>query len=266
MKALPVLMYHHVSPAPGLVTLSPENFRDQIAALAAAGWRSIGCTELENFLAGQPLPEKSVMLSFDDGYLDNFIHAHPVLREFGMKAVLFVVTGWIGDGAARAVADCPDHRECKRRIAAGDTDSVMLRWSEIEQMRAAGTFEIHSHTHSHTRWDQSIADPAQRLLALEADLLASRQILTARLGIDDRHLCWPQGYFDSHFQQVAKSAGFTHLYTTEPGVVRRDLDLTRIPRLVVKDKPAAWFGQRMALYGQPLLSALYLGLKSGKAH
>ena len=117
MKVLPVLMYHHVSPNPGLVTLSPEIFREQIAALAAAGWRSIGSKDLEDFLAGQPLPAKSVLISFDDGYVDNFIHAHPVLREFGMTALLFIVTGWIGDGSLRTAADCPDHRECKRRIA-----------------------------------------------------------------------------------------------------------------------------------------------------
>jgi hypothetical protein len=141
-----------------------------------------------------------------------------------------------------------------------------MRWSEIEAMRAAGTAEFHSHTHSHTRWDHQIADQAERDAALVDDLAKSRATLSHRLGQASPHLCWPQGYFDSHYQQVAKAAGFTHLYTTEPGVVRRDVDPASIPRLVIKDKPASWFGQRMALYGQPLLSALYLGLKSGKAH
>jgi peptidoglycan/xylan/chitin deacetylase (PgdA/CDA1 family) len=264
MKALPVLMYHHVSPAPGLVTLSPEIFRDQIATLAKAGWRSIGSAELENFLDGKPLPEKSVMLSFDDGYLDNFIHAHPVLREFGMKAVLFVVTGWIGDGSVRAAADCPDHRECKRRIAAGDTDSVMLRWSEIEQMRAAGTFEFHSHTHSHTRWDQSIADYAQRILALEADLLVSRQTLTARLGIDDRHLCWPQGYYQADYLPVANRLGFRYLYTTRLGTNPASAPVNEVRRIVVKEKGGEWLLRRLRIYASPLLTRIYSLLKGEK--
>jgi hypothetical protein len=149
---------------------------------------------------------------------------------------------------------------------AGKFDATFMRWSEIAAMRSAGTAEFHSHTHSHTRWDHQIADQSERNAALADDLAKSRATLSHRIGQASPHLCWPQGYFDSHYQQVAKAAGFTHLYTTEPGVVRRDVDPARIPRLVIKDKPASWFGQRMALYGQPLLSALYLGLKSGKAH
>ena len=101
--------------------------------------------------------------------------------------------------------------------------------------------------------------PAQRY-----ETLAWGAALAARLGADSPHLCWPQGYYDAAYQRVAQATGFTHLYTTEHGVVRRDTDPARIPRLVIKDKPAPWFGGRMGLYGRPLLSALYLGLKSGK--
>ncbi len=133
-------------------------------------------------------------------------------------------------------------------------------------MRAAGTFDFHSHTHTHTRWDRQIAEQTARDEALADDLSRSHATLKARLGAATPHLCWPQGYFDAAYQRVALAAGFSHLYTTEPGVVRRGVDLTRIPRLVVKDKPAQWFGRRMGLYGRPLLSALYLGLKSGKGH
>lgn len=80
----------------------------------------------------------------------------------------------------------------------------------------------------------------RRASALAADLAVSRATLSTRLGVVSPHLCWPQGYFDAAYQRVAQAAGFTHLYTTEPGVVRRDTELARIPRLVVKDKPAAW--------------------------
>lgn len=262
MKALPVLMYHHVSPSPGLVTLSPESFRGQIAALAAAGWRSIGSKDLEAFLAGQPMPAKSVLVSFDDGYVDNFIHAHPVLLEFGMTALLFIVTGWIGDGPLRTAADCPDHSECKRRIAAGDTDSVMLRWSEVEAMRDAGSFEFHSHTHSHTRWDKQIADGAQRLAALESDLLASRQMLADKLGIADQHLCWPQGYYQPDYLPLARRLGFNYLYTTQPGTNLPGDPGDEIKRIVTKEKGGRWLLQRLAIYSSPLLSRVY-GLLKG---
>lgn len=269
-QPLPVLMYHHISPKPGLVTCSPENFRAQMEWLAKNGWKTLSTAAFTDALATGQIPRKSVLITFDDGYLDNWIYAHPVLQEFGQQATVFLITGWIGDGPQRAHAgqsglpDVPNHKAAMAAAANGQLDAAFLRWSEVDAMRVAGTFDFHSHTHSHTRWDRTVADQAARDAALAADLATSRATLSARLGDVSPHLCWPQGYFDAAYQRVAKEAGFTHLYTTEPGVVRRDVNLARIPRLVVKDKPAAWFGQRLGLYGRPLLSALYLGLKSGK--
>jgi len=269
-QPLPVLMYHHVSPKPGLVTCSPENFRAQMQWLAKNGWRTLSTAGFAEALASGQVPKKSVLVTFDDGYLDNWVYAHPVLQEFGQRATIFLITGWIGDGAPRPhVAqpgrpEVPTHKQAMAAAADGQLDAAFLRWSEVEAMRAAGTFDFHSHTHTHTRWDRKIAAQAERDAALAEDLAVSRETLAARLGEASPHLCWPQGYFDGHYQRVARAAGFTHLYTTEHGVVRADVDLSCIPRLVAKDKPADWFGRRMGIYGRPLLSALYLGLKSGK--
>lgn len=268
-QPLPVLMYHHISPKPGLVTCSPEHFRTHMQWLAENGWKTLSTDEFAQILATGRVPKKSVLLTFDDGYLDNWVYAHPVLKEFGQRATLFLITGWIGAGAVRPHAGQPDvpgvptHSEAMAAAATGKLDEAFLRWSEVEAMRDAGTFDFHSHTHTHSRWDQKIADQGERDQALADDLAASRTTLAARLGVDSPHLCWPQGYYDAAYQRVARAAGFTHLYTTEHGVVRRNVDSGRIPRLVVKDKPAKWFGGRMGIYGQPLLSAFYLGLKSG---
>lgn len=269
-QPLPVLMYHHISPHPGLVTCSPEHFRAQMSWLAKTGWNTLSTVAFAEALAGGDLPKKSVLITFDDGYLDNWIYAHPVLQEFGLRATIFLITGWVGDGPLRPHAaqpgapEVPTHRQAMAAAAEGRLDMAFLRWSEVEAMRAAGTFDFHSHTHTHTRWDRQIADQDQRDAALAADLSASRGTLLARLGEDSTHLCWPQGYFDAAYQRIAQAAGFTHLYTTEHGVVRRSVDLARLPRLVAKDKPAAWFARRMEIYGRPWLSAIYLGLKSGK--
>lgn len=269
-QPLPVLMYHHISPKPGLVTCSPENFRAQMQWLATNGWTTLSTAAFAEAVASGQVPKKSVLVTFDDGYLDNWVYAHPVLQEFGQQATVFLITGWIGEGAQRphagqsGVPDVPTHKQAMAAAAEGKLDDAFLRWSEVEAMRAAGTVEFHSHTHSHTRWDRKIADQAERDTALAEDLVASRATLAARLGEASPHLCWPQGYYDAAYQRVARAAGFTHLYTTEHGVARRDVDPARIPRLVAKDKPAGWFGRRMGIYGNPLLSALYLGLKSGK--
>jgi peptidoglycan/xylan/chitin deacetylase (PgdA/CDA1 family) len=256
-KALPILMYHHISAAPGLVTIAPATFRAHIQALAQAGWRSAGLAEVERFLRGEALPAKTCIITFDDGYLDNFIEAHPVLAEFGMTAVLYIVTGWLGDGPVRREADLPDHRECMRRVRAGEPDSVMLRWSEVEAMRAAGTFEFHSHTHTHTRWDKTIVEISARRGALGEDLQRSRTTLAARLGTVSRHLCWPQGYYDADYVAVAKEVGFDHLYTTEIRVNRPATPSTRIGRFVTKERDGDWIVSRTGLYARPWLGGLY---------
>ncbi|EFX8302280.1 carbohydrate transporter, partial [Shigella flexneri] len=83
---VPVLMYHHVSHCPGLVTLSPETFRKQMKWLAENNWKTLSSDELEFFYRGGKLPRKSVMLTFDDGYLDNWFQVYPLLNEFNLKA------------------------------------------------------------------------------------------------------------------------------------------------------------------------------------
>ncbi len=256
-KALPILMYHHVSPAPGLVTVSPEIFRDHIATLARAGWRSAGASEIEGFFTGKPVPPRTCVITFDDGYLDNFIYAHPVLAEFGMMAVLFIVTGWIGDGVVRSRMVAADHNRCKALIGVGESDAVMLRWSEIEAMKSAGTFEFHSHTHSHTRWDREIVDPANRAERLSDDLKESRRVLQVRLGQVSRHLCWPQGYYDEAYVGVAVATGFDHLYTTHSRINTPARDTHHIGRFVTKARPGSWVLSRTGIYSRPLLGRLY---------
>lgn len=257
-KAVPVFMYHHVSPSPGLVTLSPAIFRSQLAALAAAGWRTAGLDDLAAFLAGRPLPVRTCVLTFDDGYLDNYAYAHPILQEFGMKATLFVVTGWLGDGPVRqAPRPLHNHAECKTLVASGRADEAMIRWSEAEAMQSAGTFEFHSHSHTHQRWDRRVADPEARRAALAEDLVLSRQALTQRLGRNSSHLCWPQGYHDDLYRSCAVEVGFDHLYTTEKTVVSCRADRLRIGRIVTKERDGAWLTRRADIYSRPWLGRLY---------
>lgn len=261
--ALPILMYHHVSPRPGLVTVSPSVFRQQMQSLAEAGWRTVGLGEVERFFAGQPIPAKTCIVTFDDGYLDNMVYAAPVLSEFAQHAVVFVATSWMGDGPPRSgLQETPDHRECKRRIATGDADSVILRWSEAEHLQMAGVFEFHSHTHTHCRWDKTVGDPSARAAALAEDLHSSQRALVERLGITSRHLCWPQGYYDPQYVETANACGFDHLYTTEVRINLPLAPVSRIGRFVTKDKPGSWLLRRARLYANPLLGGLYCRLRA----
>ncbi|MEJ2060247.1 MAG: polysaccharide deacetylase family protein [Gammaproteobacteria bacterium] len=268
-RIVPVLMYHHVTAEPGLVTVSPEHFEQQMRWLKTRGYHTVRADELLGFVRGeQALPARSVMITFDDGYLDNYVHAYPVLQKLGLHAVIFAVTRWIGNGATRPHAGqpgeppaTPGHKACKHAIAEGRADEVMLRWSEIVAMEAEGSIEVHSHTHSHVRWDREHADERERIQAVQNDLQRSHHELYEQLGRRSRHLCWPWGYFEPGYVPAAREAGFEALYTTARGLARKGSDPLAIPRIVVKDRGADWFGARMRLYTRPWLGPLYLRLR-----
>jgi peptidoglycan/xylan/chitin deacetylase (PgdA/CDA1 family) len=274
-RAVPVLMYHHVSTSPGMITVSPEHFAAQMAYLASAGYRTLGAAQLSAFLRGEDVPEKSLVITFDDGYLDNWVHAHPVLQQYGFRAICFLVSSWPGAGAVRphafnaqpeALPCLLDHHAGERAIEEGKTDDVILRWSEIEAMRKAGTFEFHSHTHTHVRWDQVTKSGEEKRECLQSDLAAARETLSKRMGEVSDHLCWPQGYYDDDYREIAREAGFRHFYTCHPGtntnVHRAAHDAERsINRLEVRNRPAKWLASRLWVHSRPLISKAYLGIK-----
>lgn len=272
-RSVPVLMHHHVSPSPGMITVSPANFESQIAWLADTGWTSLTLDQYAGFLAGKPVPRKSIVITFDDGYLDNWVYAHPILQAHGMHAVVFVVTGWMGQGPVRPHAGdssallpaTPDHRGCEDAIfRQGQADPVMMRWDEARAAIAAGTFEVHCHTHSHTRWLQRAdLDRSQRRSGLDADLAKARHVLQQELGRASDTLCWPYGDFDADHVEIARAHGFRYLHTTHPfGRNRIGGDAGHIYRFAVRDRPAWWLRRRIACSYLPALAPLFNGFKA----
>lgn len=269
---IPVLMYHHVAPHGGFLTVSARQFEQQIRMLAENGFTSLTAQDMADFFSGRPMPEKSVLLTFDDGYLDNWVYAHPVLQRYGMSAILFTITGLIGDGPVRphagqgtAVPPCPAHQQAKAQMFSEDPDPIMLRWSEIQEMVRCGTFEIHSHTHTHIRWDLNTRSNEEKIERINDDLEQSRKTLVAQLGKASSHLCWPQGYFDDDYKRAARDHGFRHLYTTDArgqNVVAGDT--SHIYRFVVRDRSARWLRRRTWLATHPVWGPAYNGWKARK--
>lgn len=261
-QSIPVLMYHHVSPRPGLVTVSPKTFEAQMKDLVKRGYVSLRADQFLDFMEnGAPVPEKAVLITFDDGYLDNYVYAFPVLERLNLTATVFAVTSWIGDGPARPhagqsgpIPETPDHKTCKKLIRGGRADAVMMRWSEIEIVETAGSMEIHSHTHSHIRWDEQFGP--NRFAMLEQDLMESRGMLLQRLGTSP-HLCWPWGYHEPGYVERAQNLGFRALYTVKKGVNVAGGDPADIRRFVVKDKAGIWLALRLWLYRSSIRGRLY---------
>lgn len=262
-RAVPVLMYHHVSPVPGHINVSPEHFEDQLAWLKKHGYQSLTSSAFASHLSGRGAPQKSVLITFDDGYLDNYVYAYPLLRKYGFQAMIFLVTSWIGDGPLRrhsgqgAVPGVLNHSESMKRVAQGQFDDVALRWSEVQLMRADGVCEFHSHTHTHTRWDKS-PQAAHKNERMAEELALSRSSLQTHLGEVSEHFCWPQGYFDPDYVGIARDAGFRYLYTTQAfGQNRPGADPGHIYRFAVRDTTGASVGRRVMVARHPLISPVF---------
>lgn len=260
---VPVLMYHHVRPEGGMIAATPEHFEDQLRWLAQHGYQALSTAEFIRHLRQGGAPRRSVLITFDDGYLDNWVYAEPLLRRYGMRATVFVVTGWVGEGPVRPqlgdqepLPETPEHRDCERRIEAGRADEAILRWSEIQAMQDKGVIEFHSHTHTHTRWDQR--DAAAKNAHMRDELAQSRDCLRRHLGEVSDQLCWPQGYFDDDYVRIAQEAGFRHLYTTRAfGRNRQGTDPASIFRFAVRDTSGASLGRRVQVAANPVLAPVF---------
>lgn len=101
IRSLPVLMYHSISRSPTSTAVAPELFAEHCAALAEAGWRTLSLREAEIcFLEQSPFPAKSCLITFDDGYLDNWLEAAPVLERHGLRGAVFPVLSELEKAAA----------------------------------------------------------------------------------------------------------------------------------------------------------------------
>ena len=157
--SIPVLMYHHILPKDGFITSSCDNFEKQMQFLVNDGWNTINSNEFYNYKQKKlKLPKKSILITFDDGWRDNFVYAYPILKKYNLKATLFIVTQWI-DKASK-IDDCnyidKNHSQCKALVATNPR-SVMLTWKELKLMN--DVFDIHCHTHTHR--DKYFGDDTQ---------------------------------------------------------------------------------------------------------
>lgn len=260
---VPVMMYHHISPTAGAITCSPKHFEDQLSWLAQRNYTSLTADQFAAHLQGHPVPARSVLITFDDGYFDNWVYAYPLLKKYGFNAVLFVVTSWVNDGPVRPTSTqanppyTPSHRECDQLIRQGHSDQAILRWSEIQHMSADGVFEFHSHTHTHTRWDKSDR-AAQKNELMQEELSLSRASLQQHLGFVSEHFCWPQGYFDDDYVSIAQQAGFRYLYTTQAfGQNRPGHDPAYIYRFAVRNTTGASVGRRLRVAAHPVIGPVF---------
>lgn len=208
---VPVLMYHEIADAAATssrLAVSPDVFADQVAYLHDEGFTTVTAGALSAFLADGvgELPERPVVLTFDDGYGDFYTHALPVLKAREYTATLFQTTGWIGKEG-----------EIKR----------MLNWRELAEIEQAG-IEIGAHTVRHPQLDQLPEN------LLREELSASKSDLEDNLGLKVPGLAYPFGYSNAKVREVARELGYDYAYSVNNALTTAAADKFTFPRLTVQ--------------------------------
>ncbi|HVL56764.1 MAG TPA: polysaccharide deacetylase family protein [Burkholderiaceae bacterium] len=211
---MPIVLSYHPNDdwaAPG--SGAPRLFREHLTALQSRGYRFIGFDDFAA-LARRRFSDaqRTVLLSTDDGNAENWQVAFPILRELGIPATLFLITDEVTSGAVRPVPGEPGYRR------ASMTGNPRLRWTEIEQMIASGLVSVQSHTASHFRWGAQLAQPAQLVSHLRADLARSVTSIRERLGVVPQAIAWPWGFSTGTMRALANAAGLQLQFSGTPGI------------------------------------------------
>jgi len=259
MKPLPVLMYHHINHHKSdMVTITPEAFEGQMEYLYRAGYRTLKIAELIAYINnGLTLTRKAVVVTFDDGWLDNYMYAFPILKKYKINATVFLITNRVENAsknAAKIPSLIPTHEESKLLIEKGEAHKVALNWKLIKEMSDSGMIEFYSHTKSHAKCN-SLTEKE-----LMEELKESREIIEKRLGSPCPYFCWPYGKYNDLGRKCCKKTEYKALFTTNHGVVETGSDPFAINRIIVKDS-IVWFKKRMVVYTNTILSKLYLKIK-----
>jgi peptidoglycan/xylan/chitin deacetylase (PgdA/CDA1 family) len=192
-RTVPVLLYHSVctDPAPLMRewAITPEVFREHLEFLAAEGYESLTVTDyVRRLLAPKPsLPERLVVITFDDGFADFTTGAAPALADTGMAATLYVSTAYVGETST---------------WLGPDGEQPMLSWAAIADLAAQG-IEIGAHSHQHRALDELDRATAQ------IEIVQSKQLLEEQLGALIESFAYPHGYHTRAIKDMVRFAGFS---------------------------------------------------------
>lgn len=204
MIKIPILMYHMVRKSKDVkekqFCCHPKAFKRQMAYLKKAGYEVVGIDELIHYMISsneahqtneqiqQAKPHKFVVITFDDGYLDTYENALPILKQFDFTATVFIVSGLVG----------------KRNQWIRDEEypeRPLMGWREIDELKSWG-ITIGSHTINHRRLSTLDYEDARN------EIEGSKKFLEDRLGVSTDHFAYPYGDFNDSTVKMVIEAGY----------------------------------------------------------
>ena len=232
---VPILVYHNIMddypPAVSALHISPQEFENHIFALYKAGYNTITFEQYYDYVQhGEELPEKPIIITFDDGYLSNYEYAFPILKRYQMKATILIITDRRGATQPRVTYQ-------------------HFTWEQAREMQESGLIDIQSHSHTHAdmtrlEWEEAFLD-----------LRRSRYIIEKEMGRPCTVFAYPYGLYNEQLQEMARKAGYKmQLIVGDRGVNTKHTDIRQIKRLTA-------FG---GTTGQELLQMIEENMQIGK--
>lgn len=229
-----ILMYHHVSDTTPLSTsISVDDFRKHMAYIKAHH-QVLPLPQVVTALQQkQKLPDKTLVITFDDGYRNIFENASPILEEFGFPYTIFINPDRISNSAKQ------------------------LSWQQVAEMQKRGaTFANHTLQHIHML-QKLIGESQQDWLArLASNLNNSEQQLKEKLGYSLKYLAYPYGEYNAQVQQLLHKMGFIG-FGQHSGAIHSGSDFTALPRFPAAGRFAnlGSLKTKMATLGMPVVAS-----------
>ena len=195
-QSIPILTYHRFAENCNSPLCMPKSiFELQMRYLKENGYHVITAKELLAFLGyRQGLPQKSVLITMDDGYRSVYNIAYPILKEYGFTATLFIYTSFVG------------------------VSKMAITWNQLKEMQSEG-FTIGSHTiyHSDLTQPKDGETEPEFMARIKEELYGSKKIIDQKLGQDTYIIAYPFGYYDQISIQMAKKAGYKMAMSVKRG-------------------------------------------------
>ena len=209
---LPVIMYHSLLKSragQNKFIISPEQLEADLRFLRDNGWHTVVMDDLIQFVeTGKPLPEKPILLTFDDGYYNNIHYAEPLLSQYGMNGVLAVVGAFTDKSTAE-----------------GEQNPAYsyANWETLREVSARGVFDIQSHTYDmHGARQGCVRRPGESLGVFRQAFFEDNERLSAKLaeyiGKMPTTLVYPFGAMSVESEQLAREAGFKSSMSCYSGI------------------------------------------------
>jgi poly-beta-1,6-N-acetyl-D-glucosamine N-deacetylase len=253
-EELTVLSYHEVADAARALVpqyaVTPTAFLRQMDWLRNHGFHFVGVGDVLAAREGEkPLPDKAVLITFDDGYQSVYEHAWPVLKMFRIPAVINVVGSWLEEKGTVNF----DGKEIRR--------NELLSWKELREMCDSGLVEVGSHsfdlhrgipgnpqgnkqpagtTRRYVPEARRYEDEASYRRRVQADLERNNALVRRHIGKAPRVIAWPYGRYNKVTREIAERLGMPVGLTLDDGANMRDTPLWGLRRILVGGGMALW--------------------------